>query len=74
VDNTSKLTTLAITAGFDKGEMSWFVKVLFSLNIELRMENSDRNRPPHYPRLIFANAGARTQGTWTREGWTSAKK
>jgi hypothetical protein len=74
VDKTSKLTTLAITTAFDKGGMSCIVRVLFPFSdIELRMEDSDCNRPPHYPQLIFANAGARAWGICTREGWNSAK-
>jgi hypothetical protein len=74
VDKASKLTTLAITGAFDKGGMSWIVRVLFPFSdIELRMEDSDCNRPPHYPQLIFANAGARAQGICKREGWESAK-
>ena len=74
VDKTSKLTTLAITTAFNKGGMSCIVRVLFPfLDIELRMEDSDCNRPPHYPQLIFANAGARAQRACTREDWKSAK-
>jgi hypothetical protein len=39
VDKTSNLTALAITTAFEKGEMSWIVRVLFPFSdIELRIK------------------------------------
>jgi pantothenate kinase-related protein Tda10 len=39
-DKTSNLTTPAITTAFDKGEMSWIVRVLFPFSdIEPRIKN-----------------------------------